>query len=119
VPWKLTVRSGPRVERVRFDTLEQVLAAVERRGRELEAAAPRRAFDARYKRFEPIEQVAARIEVAGPQRMLPSVRAGVDVRGDGSSEAYLGRVRRELIEQRRGESVYGALRRAVAAQAKG
>lgn len=114
MPWRLTIRDGPKVERARFDTLDQALTAAEVRARELAGEAPRDTVDVRYKRFEPIEQVAARIEVAGPQRMIPSVRAGVDVRGDGSTEAYIGRVRRELVKQRKGETSYKALRRALA-----
>jgi hypothetical protein len=113
VPWTLTVRAGPRVERARFDELEAALDAVEARGRELARQEPRAPVDVKYRQFEPIQQVAARLELAGPQRLLPSVRGGVDVRGDGSTEAYLGRVRREIVEQRRGETAYAALRRAL------
>ena len=114
MPWKLTVRSGPKVQRSSFESLHPALDALEDRARELSDAAPRQPFDAKIRRFEPAQQVFARLELAGPERLIPSTRVGVDVRGDGSVEAYRGRVRRELIEQRKGESTYAALRRAVA-----
>jgi hypothetical protein len=114
VPWRLTVRAGPRVERRRFEGLEQVLAALEARGRELVRSAPDEVLDAKLKRFEPVEQVVGRLELSGPERLMPSVRAGVDVRGDGSTEAFRGRVRRTVLEQRANEDAFAALRRALA-----
>ncbi len=109
----MTVRSGPKVQRERFDDLDGALEALEAHGRALAKTASRETVDVKLRTFDPVQQVAARIELAGPERMMPSVRAGVDVRGDGSTEAYLGRVRRRLVEQRRSESSYKALRRAL------
>ncbi|MGI8902786.1 MAG: hypothetical protein ACR2IP_03825 [Solirubrobacteraceae bacterium] len=111
MPWKLTIRAGPKVQRKRFEDLEQALAALEDRAGELARSAPRKPVDIKYKRFEPSTQVTARIELAGPERLVPAVRAGVDVRGDGSTEAFLGRVKREVVARRKGESAYRALRR--------
>lgn len=111
--WKLTVRAGPKVQRSTFANLDQALEALEERGRALSDAAPREVVDAKVRRFEPAQQVFARLELSGPERFIASVRAGVDVRGDGSTEAYLGRVHRQLIEPARDESTYQALRRSL------
>ena len=114
MPWKLTVRSGPKVKRTSFDELEQALDALEDRARELADSAPGKPVDVKITRFEPAQQVIARLELSGPERFVPSIRAGVDVHGDGSAQAYRGGLRREAIEPRRGESSYAALRRALA-----
>jgi hypothetical protein len=110
MPYTLTIRQGPKVTRERFDDLAAALRTVEERGRELELAADARTVGGGLiRRFEPVQQVVGRLELSGPGRL----RVGIDVRGDGSSEAFTGRVRRRLVEQRRSESPYDALRRVL------
>jgi hypothetical protein len=117
--WKLIVRAGPSVERSQYDRLDDALDALEERAQALAEDASGQPVDVKFRRFEPAEQVIARIELSGPQRFIPKVRAGVDVHGDGSAEAYLGHVNRDVIETRqRGETPYRALRRALAEAAK-
>jgi hypothetical protein len=112
MPYTLTIRQGPKVTRERYTELDAAVGAVEERGRELERGADAQPVGGSLiRRIEPVQQVLARLELKGPN----GLRAGVDVRGDGSSEAYTGRVRRRLVEQRRGEDAYGALRRALRA----
>jgi hypothetical protein len=115
VPWRLTIRSGPRVARSRFSSLEEALDALQARGRELAEAAPRQTASTSGlgRRYAPVEQVIARLELAGPQRLSPSVQAGLDVRGDGSTEAFVGRLRRQVVESRQGEDSFATLGRAV------
>ena len=103
------MRSGPKVEKLRAGSGEEALALVEREGRVLSARADRRTVDLRMRSFTPQQQVAGRVELAGP-----GVRAGIDVHGDGSAEAWTGRLRRRVIEQRDRESPYAALRRELA-----
>ena len=111
-PYTVTVRSGPKVARERYEDLEEAIGAIEARGRELEGGAGAPALGGTLvRRYDPVQQVAARLEVSGPRRL----RGGIDVRGDGSSEAFTGRLRRRLVEQRPGESPYDALRRALEA----
>jgi hypothetical protein len=106
------VRAGAQVSRERYDDANQALAAVERHGRELERTAGTRAVGGRMmRRYEPVQQVVGRVEVSGPDGR----QGGIDVRGDGSTEAFTGRLRRTLIHQVDGESPYAALRRALEA----
>ena len=117
--WRVVVRAGPRVERAREAPLAGALERLERRARQI-AMGPRAApVDLRFRRFSPADQVLARAELSGPQRLRPAVRAGLDVRGDGSVAAWTGRRRRELVAAREGETPYDALRRAVGAEEDG
>jgi tryptophan synthase beta subunit len=65
------------------------------------------------RRYAPEDQVVARVELSGPERRLARIHAGVDVRGDGRTEAYLGRVRRKPVEPVGDEDAMSALRRTL------
>jgi hypothetical protein len=106
--WRVTVRNGPKVERVPAASLEEALDAVELHARAAANTERRPTVDTRVHRYEPGDQVAVRAELRGP-----GVIAGVDVRGDGSVGAWTGRVRRRAIEPTDDENVYDALRRAL------
>ena len=107
--YALKIREGPRVRKERHGDLDSALAALESIGRELERSADAKPVSTMLGRdYEPVQQVVARIELRGP-----GLRGGVDVRGDGSSEAFTGSLRRKLVAQRDGESPYQALRRSL------
>lgn len=111
--YRLTVRQGPRVERERHPSLEAALDALEARAAALRDRTRRAAVDLRVRRFEPGELVAARLEVSGPGRLWPAVRAGVDLRGDGSELAWTGRAQRRPVAPEGAESATQALRRTL------
>jgi hypothetical protein len=107
--YRLTLRLGSTVEHERFRSLPETIDALEDRLGGLGRSARRESVDLHHRRIEPVEQVAARGEVAGPR----GLRGGVDVRGDGSTEAFTGRIRRRLVAQEPGETAYEALRRVL------
>lgn len=98
------------VEKRGFDDLAAALDRLEQEARAFATAERRGSARGIMRTYEPGQIVALRAEVAGP-----GVHGGVDVRGDGSAEAFTGRLRRRLVEQRSGESPYEALRRALGA----
>ena len=112
--YRVVVRSGPRVDRLEAGSLDAAVELIEARATAL-AGGPRAApVDLRYKTFEPVQQVAHRLELSGGGRGR-MMHAGLDVRGDGSVEAWTGRLRRRVITQEPGESPYAALRRTLEA----
>ena len=106
--YTLTVRRRGATERERHASLDGALAALEARLDALAGAERRGTERGLGREYEPVKQVAVRGEVAGP-----GVRAGVDLRGDGSAEAFTGRWRRRLVEREAGETPYDALRRVL------
>jgi hypothetical protein len=109
VSWRLTTRVGGRVDKQTFATRDEALAALETECRAIANTRRRAEVKVARRTYSPVVQVQARAELRGPGRAA----GGVDVRGDGSVEAYVGRLRRRVVEQQRGESAYAALRRAL------
>ncbi len=111
--YRLLVRTGGKVRTLDAATLAEGMMLLESEVRAAASSARPAAVDLRYRRFDPAEQVAARIELSGPGRWRPLVRVGMDVRGDGTLEAWSGRVGRAPLEPAEGESPFDALRRSV------
>ena len=107
--WRVTVRSGPKVEKAKAESWEEAVDLAVREARVLANGPRRGTVDLRVRTFAPEQQVAGRVELTGP-----GVRAGIDVRGDGEAEAWSGRIRRRVVEPEERETPYDALRRFVA-----
>jgi hypothetical protein len=110
-PFVAVLRRRGKTEKRRFTTLDE---AVDHLEAELRAAATQAARTPRPERalgrsYDPVRQVAVRGELRGPR----GLRAGIDVRGDGSAEAYTGVVRRRLVAPAEREDAWAALRRVV------
>jgi hypothetical protein len=106
--YKLTVRSRGDAAAERFASLPEALAALEARLDELTPLERRGVERGLLGEVEPEEQVALRGEVSGR-----GAHGGIDVRGDGSAEAFTGRWRRVPVAREPGETAYDALRRAL------
>ena len=106
--WRVTVRIGPDVEKLRAETADEALDAVELHARAASNTERRETVDMRVRRYEAGDQVAARVELNGP-----GVALGVDVRGDGGVQAWKGRIMRRPLELEDGETPFEALRRVV------
>src|SRR5690349_6786802 len=108
--YTLTARVRGKVAHERFGTLGEALDALERSGHSHQGKADAEVVGGSLtRRFEPEDQVVTRLEISGPGR----VRAGVDVRGDGTAIPFTGRLLRKPVERRKNETAYAALRRVL------
>lgn len=97
-----------------FDTLDEALSALQA---ELNSAGPgarKETVTAFIRDFQPSELVAMRLEIRGR-----GVCGGIDLQGDGSQQAYTGRIRRKALEPEPGGNAVTALRQALTAEAAG
>jgi hypothetical protein len=113
MPYRVTIRSTGRVQRSEHAVLDGALDALVAAAREQAAGPDLKAIDVRARNWSPGEQVKARAELRGPERWRPAVRAGLDVMGDGSVQAWTGAPERRAIEPAAGEDAYAALRRVL------
>ena len=106
--YSLTLRREGDSERQRFVTLDGALDALETEIRAMAQTVRKETTKSLGREYQPAELVAVRAEVSGPR-----VRGGVDLRGDGSVQAFTGRIRRAVIEPHEDEDPYAALRRVL------
>jgi hypothetical protein len=110
--YSLTVRRGPKVAKSSHPELVGALRALEEQLRVVPESGPATVFRREY---APVQQVVARGELRGPRRS----RGGVDLRGDGSAEAWTGRISKRLVEAEPGETAYAALARVLGSNVEG
>src|SRR4051794_14448093 len=113
MPYRVNIRTVGSVDRSHHETLDAALDAVEAAARAAAAGPRAKTIDLRARRWAPEEQVRTRVELQGPERWRPTTRAGIDVLGDGSLQAWSGAPERRPVEPADGEDAYAALRRAL------
>jgi hypothetical protein len=107
--WRLTMRVNQQVTKQAYPTLDEALDALETECRAVAGSGRRREVTVARRTYDPARQVQARGELRGPGRAA----GGIDVRGDGSVEAFTGRLRKRVVEPADGETAYAALRKAL------
>lgn len=108
--WQLTIRHGPKVERERFEALDEAITRLRTRTEEIRADGPLGAVSA-FRDYEPGQRVAARLELS-TGGWLRGRDAGLDVMGDGRLVPYRGGIGKRPLDPD-GDSAYEAIRKAL------
>jgi hypothetical protein len=110
--YRLTVRHESDVERERFESLDEAIAALRRRAEAIRAEGGLPAVSM-IRTYEPERRVHARLELSAGG-LLRRRDAGVDVMGNGRLVPYAGGIRRRELEPANGASPFDAVREALA-----
>ena len=111
--YTLTLRREGATEKQRCESLERALDALELEARAFANTERRGSTTVLKRTYDSSQLVPLRVSIVGRR-----LHAGVDVRGDGSAEAWTGRWGKSLVAQRAGESPYEALRRVLETQVR-
>lgn len=114
--WKLTIRNGSEVSRMRFGDLDAAIEEMEERAGEIHAEGPMKPVSV-LRDFSPADQVRARFEITGRGLLRPPA-AGVDLKGDGSLVAFSGGIRRDEIRPVDGGTPFDVVRRVLGGEQK-
>ena len=91
------MRHGPRVERLRFDRLDEAVAELESRLKDVRSGEGPLDSAKMFREYTPGQRVQARAEIS-KGGLLRSVTAGVDLMGDGTFVPFQGSVARRPLE---------------------
>lgn len=108
--YTLKLRREGATEKQRHPTLAAALDALEQEARAFANTERREGRTVLTRSYDAVQLVPLRASLSGRR-----VHVGVDVRGDGSVEAWTGRWARAVVEQQASESPYAALRRVLGA----
>lgn len=110
--YRLTIRNGPSVERRKLATLDEAIAALERRVGEIRAEGNLPEVDM-LRRFKPADRVHARLEIS-TGGWLRGREAGVDLMGDGTLVPYHGAIFKRKLDPGQGQSPFDVVRKGLA-----
>jgi hypothetical protein len=112
----LTVRNGAEVSHASFDDLEEAVATMRERAKEIRSQGPPKTASL-IRTFTPEQQVVGRLQLAGKGLMRKPV-AGIDVRGDGTFVPFRGGVKREELDPSEHETPFDLVRETLEGQAR-
>jgi hypothetical protein len=95
----------------RFTALDDAVAAMEERVRDIRREGPLRQVSA-FRDYEPGQRVHARLELSTGGRIRRR-SAGIDVMGDGALVPHVGVVRRRVLDPGDGATAFDAVREAL------